>query len=387
MVLAVPAAGCRMPPSVRTEVSKGSKVNIHMDVDDWKVFSQILLVLVAVLLICMPVRYYLLTAWSAKRRDIVDGLTEGACIRYFAMFCRGTTAPEEGTAARAFAAMFDKWYGRRNFAASLVLLVTVATIAATAVASSLPISLGWETPPSLKLPHAAIAALAGAYMWVVDDLISRARRLDMEPSDLLWSTLRLLICIPMGYAFSSVTIKELAPFIAFALGAFPITALTDMLRRLSKKGLSLEDTTQETADNIIKLDGTNREIVERLALIDLRTILQIAYCDPVHTTMRSNISFNVITDLMGQALVRIYLRDGCDKIAKMGLRGAVEVRSFIIDLDYMGSDPEMLRHRQFATEMLPDVAAALSLTQPELQFVLRQIADDPYSMFLSEIWA
>jgi len=358
-----------------------------MDVEHWKIFSQILLVLVAVLLICMPIRYYLLTAWSAKRRDVVDGLTERACRRYFAMFCRGVADPAAGAAARQFGVMFDRWYGRRNFAAAIVLLVTVATIAVTAVASSLPVTLGWLTPPSLGLPHAAIAALAGAYMWVVDDLISRARRLDMEPSDLHWATLRLLISIPMGYAFSSVAIKELAPFIAFALGAFPITALTEMLRRLSKKSLSLEDTPLESADSIIKLDGTNREMVERLALIDLRTVLQIAYCDPVHTTMRSNISFNVITDLMGQALVRIYLRDGCNKIAPMGLRGAVEVRSFVVDLDYIGTDPDMLRNRQFAIDMLPDVAATLSLTQPELQFVLRQIANDPYSMFLSEIWS
>lgn len=355
--------------------------------DWWKVLSQILLVTIAVVLVCMPVRYYLLTAWAAKKRDIVDGLSEIACMRYFGMFCRGETLPAEGTASVEFAAMFEKWYGRRNFAAAWILLIVVATIAAAAVAGSLPINIGWETPPSLKMPETAIAALAGAYMWVVDDLIARARRLDMEPADLLWATLRLLICIPMGYAFSKLATSDVAQFSAFALGAFPITTLTAMLRRLANKSLAIEESNIEVADSIIKLDGTSRTMVERLSLIDLRTVLQIAYCDPVHTTMRSNISFDVITDLMAQALVRIYLRDSCDKIAPMGLRGAVEVHSFIEDLDYLGDDLKRVKAQQLAASMIPGVAAALSLTEAELQYVLRQIAGDPFTLFLREIWS
>lgn len=357
---------------------------MHLDVA--RIVAQALLVTVAVLLVFMPVRYYLGTAWIVKRRDIVDGLTEAACEKYFAMFRRSTVGPETGAAQKAFEAMFDKTYGRQNFTAALILLLLVAAIAVSAVAGSLPTALGWSTPPSLELPYAAVAALAGAYMWVTDDLIARARRLDMEPSDLLWATLRLLICIPMGYAFSSLATPQLAPFITFALGAFPITTLTLMLRRASVKTLSIEETSLETADNIIKIGGTNREMVERLGLIDLRTVLQLAYCDPVHTAMRSNISFTVITDLMGQALVRIYLGDASDKVAPMGLRGAVEVTGFIENFHYAGSDVGRLADQATAKAILPQVASAIGLTESETQFVLCQIAGDPYSQFLSEIW-
>jgi len=67
---------------------------------------------------------------------------------------------------------------------------------------------GFMANPLLDLPATAMAALAVAYLWVIHDHIWRMRRLDFAPSDVRWGTLRLLIAIPMGYAFAAIVAKS-----------------------------------------------------------------------------------------------------------------------------------------------------------------------------------
>jgi hypothetical protein len=81
-----------------------------------------------------------------------------------------------------------------------------------------------------------------------------------------------------------------------------------MLRQLSEKKLDLGATTVEASDDIIKLQGINRTIVERLSNEDITTVTQVAYCDPVRLAMRSNLSFNFVIDCMNQALAWMYLQ-------------------------------------------------------------------------------
>lgn len=346
----------------------------------------IALITMALAAVMLPLLRFLSTGWYAKRRDIVDGLNENACLAYFKMFCRNGNVPPPDLACADFSELYEKWYGRKKFIAPGVLLLFVSLIAVTSVVFTILKSLNFVTNPFFDLPVAAITAIAGAYMWVVNDLISRARRLDMAPSDLQWGALRLIIAVPVGYAFASIAAKEMAPFVTFGLGTFPISTLTSMLQRSTNKALKMEPADSEISDGTVKLQGTDRAIVERLANEDVRTITQVAYCDPVHTTMRSSLTFNFVTDLMGQALVRIYLQEDIEKIVPLGLRGAVEIKCFIENLNYAGTDTDRLAEQKIALAALPKIAAALNQDIATVQFTFRQIADDPYTCFLYEIW-
>src|SRR5262249_36776758 len=152
----------------------------------------------------------------------------------------------------------------------------------------------------------AIAAIAGAYMWTVNDFISRARRLDFAPADVFWGVLRLVIAVPMGYAFAVIA-PPVGPFVAFAIGAFPLAKVTTMLQQLANKNLNLAATEEEAKDDIIQLQGINKTIAERLINEDITTVTQVAYCDPVQLIMRSNLTFNFVTECMNQALAWMYL--------------------------------------------------------------------------------
>jgi len=341
-----------------------------------------LLVLAGIAVLMTPALHYIVVGWKAKRKDIMDGLDKEARLAYFQMFSRSDpTPPDAGQAASQFEKLYSKWYGRRLFFVPALLLLLVGSSAVASVVLSGLARLGYVINPLYNVPDTAMAAIAGAYLWVVNDFTSRARRLDFSPADIHWAVLRLVIAVPMGYAFAAMAAKAVGPFVGFALGAFPLATLTSMLQRLADKSLGIGATEEESADNIIKLQGVNREIVERLANEDVTTVTQVAYCDPVRLVMRAHLSFNFVTDCMNQALAWLYLPADLDTIRPLGMRGAVEIKHLIEAYD----DAASADHAR-AIAAFPKIAAAIKQDPDTLQVTFREIAGDPYTIFLDRVW-
>lgn len=338
---------------------------------------------VIVLLSTAPMLVYVLVGWRAKELDIKNSLGPSACLLYFRAFYASAHVPADGAAAKLeFDRIYDRWYGRRFFLVPG--MVYFLTMAVSVVATVLALS---PAGGAFVVPNATIAAMAGAFMWCVNDQISRSRRLDFSPSDLLWASLRMVIAVPLGYAFATVVPEAVAAFVAFALGAFPLTTLQVMLRRIAANKLGTEDTAEQAADKIICLQGIDTDIVERLRNEDVTTITQLAYCDPVRLTMRSNLTFTFVIDAMSQALAWLYFADKLDALRPIGLRGAIEFRHFIAALD--STDQDAAQATAEALAAFPTVLKALSLDPTDaaaLRLTMREIAGDPYTVFLSEVW-
>jgi hypothetical protein len=347
----------------------------------------LLLISCGTAVVIIPFAHYLVAGWRAKRKDIMDGFDAKARLEYFKMFCRGSPIPTPENASAEFTKFHAKWYGRRYFIVPGLLLLTLSFTMVSVITLTGLDRLQFLSNPLLKMPDTAMAAMAGAYLWVGNDLTSRARRLDFSPADVMWAVLRLSLAVPMGYAFAAVAAKSLGPFVAFALGAFPLSTLTSMLQRVANKNLGLEAAASETTDDIIKLQGINRAIVERLSSEDINTITQVAYCDPVRLIMRSNLTFNFVTDCMNQALAWMYLQGDLDIIRPLGMRGAVEIGCLIEELDDVDAQTPLYKaDHERAVSAFPLIAAAIKQEPVTLQLVLRQIAGDPYSIFLKQVW-
>jgi hypothetical protein len=345
------------------------------------------LVIVALLVLFMPVIRYLVRGWHAKRADIMDGLNKDSRLKYFQMFCRTAMPMTPDEAFVSMERMYTRSYGRRLFIAPCVLLVIVGAVSLFFVIGNVFRSQALVDGEfvGLKMELTGMAAIAGAYMWVVNDFISRARRLDFSPADIHWGVLRLTIAVPMGYALASIAAATVGPFVAFAAGSFPLATLNKILQRTALTKMGYNDTPEKFGDDVVKLQGVNNDIVDRLASEDITTVTQIAYCDPMRLTMRSNLTFNVVTDLMNQALAWTYLDDGMNKIRPFGLRGAVEIRHFVDSLDGK-TDPQSKRRAQQA---LPDVVTALQSqlqTPATLQTAFAEIVGDPFTDYLYSIW-
>lgn len=348
-----------------------------------------LLIVVGVGTMIVPFLTYVVVGWSAKRRDIMDGFNADARLAYFTMFSPSEKTPSRDTAAVEFERLYSQWYGRRFFWFPGILLFAVGVTEVTFVVLTVLHTAGYTTNPLFDIPSIAIAAIAGAYMWVVNDFTSRTRRLDFSPSDVHWGILRLVIAVPMGYAFAAVAAPSLGPFVAFALGAFPLTTVTSMLGKLANRALSLEATAEEASHDIIKLQGINKATVERLSNEDVTTISQIAYCDPVQLVMRSNLNFIFVTDCMNQALAWMYLEDDMNKIRRLGLRGAVEIKHWLDAYYDADTNPPRRRNHDLAHAFLPKIASAMN-QDPDLKTLLvtfYEIAEDPFTVFLVRVWS
>jgi hypothetical protein len=346
-----------------------------------------ILIFIGTFVVMTPVIHFIIAGWAAKRKDIMDGFDANARFEYFRMFGRSIRCTSADTAAIEFEQFHSRWYGRRYFIAPFILLFLTILIGVSTIASTGLNRLHYGVFNIAALPDTAMSAFAGAYLWVADDLILRARRLDMAPSDLMWAALRLAISIPMGYAVAAILTPALAHLTAFALGAFPLTGLVSIMRRLANKNLGLDPTPDEAADDIIKLQGINRAIVERFAIEGITSITQIAYCDPVRLIMRSSMTFNFVTDCMNQALAWMYLQTDLDTIRSLGMRGAVEIRCLCLELDDTeAKDPDKIADHVRAIAAFPLIAPKINQDPATLQIVFRQIAADPFTTFLAKVW-
>ncbi|CAN7763330.1 hypothetical protein LJR029_006384 [Caballeronia sp. LjRoot29] len=331
---------------------------------------------------------YLRYGWAAKRKDIMGGLDRNARYEYFKRFAFDEIFLSDADIAAEFDRFYRHWYGRRFFAIPLIVHTAITFIFVSIVLLSVLSRKDGLNNPFLLLPFPAIAAVTGAYMWVTNDFISRARRLDFTPADVAWGTLRLVVAIPMGYAFNALAADKLAPFVAFALGAFPLSALLSILQRRMEKQFNVNPETIETADSVAKLEGVDRDIRERLGKEDISTITQIAYCDPIRLAMRSNLSFIFISDLAGQAIAWLYLREKLSSIKPFGLRGACEIRWYLehYNLPNTGLSLTQRRDRERAILAMPSIAKMLGQDESTVLICFKQIAYDPFTAFYTKTW-
>ncbi len=310
--------------------------------------------------------------------------------------------------------MCDFRYGRYRLTAPLILLILLILI--TFPLMFLETSSGWAAlivanshglasvallaspfPPIFKVPEMGLAAIAGAYAWVGASLFDGATRYNLPPQVVLGASLRLVIAVPLGYSIQSIAAPVIAPFLAFALGAFPLAEVQILLKRIATNKLGLETSADHQKDEVSVLDGIDQPTADRLEDGDVLTVAQLAYSDPVQLSMRTNLSFNSIIDAQSQALAWIYVGDNLPQLAKIGFRGAVEIAPFYEDLsaetDTNGPANKLLQIASDRTGVPPDKcppqtppATRTPIPADGLRHAFREITGNPYTRFLSEVW-
>lgn len=329
-----------------------------------------------IVLLLGPIVFYLLGPWRYRREEILGNLSESSRKLYFKTFCPGLTP------APKFENYYDSRFGRRHYLLPTVFLVAVTgTGAIWGIASVLVWTHVTSDAPGI-LDATSVAALSGAFVWVVADLLTRWSFRDLSPSGLWWSSWRLVMAVPMAIAVGRTFPSDQAIPIAFLLGSFPTRSISTIARRFARRTLNLGADDKETESELQALQGIDTRIAERFADEGITTILQLAYADPVELTMRcASFSFSFVVDVVSQALAWIYLGDNLAKLRPSSLRGAQEIAAVIGELDSHGKKKELARATVDQAATLAGVAPA------SFESTLREIAEDPYTEFLRDVWA
>ncbi|HXC54649.1 MAG TPA: hypothetical protein VNU97_05100 [Rhizomicrobium sp.] len=349
-----------------------------------------------------PICAFILRGWAVKKVDIFSGFSTSAKALYLKTFLKEQFADSEADAR--FEQLYQQRYGRRYFWLPLLLfivanfvttfLLSQAAVTWIGLARGNGLTLIGAIPQSWSIwviPQVAAAGIGGAYLWIVADMISRARRLDLAPADVLNSTLRVALSAALAVAMAQMVTPAVALPLAFAIGAFPLETVRVILRRFASNtlnlGLGVDD---NSPDQILNLDGIDHPICDKLMDADITTIAQLAYCDPVQLSMRTGLGFDYVVDCVSQAIAWMYLGDRMDDLRPASLRGAIEIYWFVRQLADTGSQLYPL-----ATALL---AVAPGLPQDQLSPPVRrklepaqflaacnEIANDANTRFLIEL--
>ena len=196
-----------------------------------------LIVLLLLALLLVPILTYLTAGWRARRSEIVDALSEEAVRLYFRQFFPTVAVPPDGVTA-FFARHYNERYGRRYYVVPFVIL---SLLAVTVLVGCVRLMEDWIWATGIPddFRAVAVAAVAGAYSWVVIDVIGRSRRRELAPIDLYWAALRFVVAVPIAVSFTTLFKAEAAVPVAYLLGTFPTRMLFTAGRRLVTRRLGL----------------------------------------------------------------------------------------------------------------------------------------------------
>ena len=361
-----------------------------------------------VLLVLWPIGRFLQTQWSLRTRRIFGALAGDAVIYYYQQFRPGAPIldahrpvkfdtpvdgcyyPEATSQAylAAFTQAFYRWYGRRYYIAPVFMLAVLTAVSAFWAQRMLRAWAADGAGPGATLRALAASALAGAFVWVISDEIDRLRRRDFTSSDVYYYIFRILLAIPFAWAIAAISVdgKPLGlpgsiP-LAFFLGAFPTQTLFKIARRFGSQQLKLGDD-QDTGNlDLEKLQSIGKTNAERFKDEGVSTITGLAYVDPIDLTIRTNFDFSYVVDCVSQALAWIYFQNDCAKLFGYSMRGAQEIAS----LTQWADDPDNPERQARAKQSIKDAAAKLNLSEQAFRTTLDQIAEDPYTRFLVNVW-
>lgn len=330
-------------------------------------------------LLLTPAIVYLLSGLKLQRQEIANAFTDTALKKYCATFFPMTPGPK-GELRSAFLQSYDARFGLKQYVAPLALFAVISTVAVLWLAATVKAHLLSQPFPG-SLPPIASAAIAGAYLWTVSYILSHVYRRDLQPAMPYWLSLRFVVSVPIAYSIIAWAKADLAVPIAFICGAFPTESLLRIARRNLGQTLGLTAQTGEQTSQLELLQGMNTEIAENMQQANISTIVQLAYSDPVDLTMRTSLSFSFVIDLCSQALAWIYLETVLPHLRSCSIRGAQEIRNLVGELK--GDDEELA---EVAKRTMVCVAEKVQLPVEVIERTFDEIAEDPYTQFLADIW-
>ncbi|MCW0233112.1 MAG: hypothetical protein OJJ21_05890 [Ferrovibrio sp.] len=281
-----------------------------------------------------------------------------------------------------FTLILDECFGAKRFYYALVLLVLIsAPILFGAIESGLIlVRNGYKTSGAeamhvlgLRADKISIAAIAGAYTWIVGDAITRNYQGTLNVSHLYWYALRMLIAVPLGYAIAKFTTDaSFGTAIAFLINLFSYDRISSISASLVNRALNMPaSAADENKDILIKLPGIDTRTAEIMAAEGITTIAGLAAADPILVAARTGLPFDLVVRRIDAALLWQYAGTDLLVMQHFGWAGASDV------IDYqMAPVPALLTDMALLTAG-KNVAS--------LENIVRQVNANDYAQFIRRL--
>lgn len=233
-----------------------------------------------------------------------------------------------------------------------------------------------------EIPTSSIIGLAGAYIWTHYEMLRRYYLIDLTPIRLYNFWLRFLVSGILAY-YCELIFQSPADFIiAFAIGTFPVSALSSFVRAQAQDKLKITDEISEfEKPNLHLLQGMTKNIIERFHEENIYSIAQLALANPIRLLMRTNIEWTIILDLIDQAILYNYVEGKIVQVRETGIRCAMELSGLGEDL--MSGDQETIK---LAEDLIIVVKDKLGWDISSLKNLIWTLEEDHQVIFLTKLW-
>jgi hypothetical protein len=275
--------------------------------------------------------------------------------------------------------------------------IVITSIVASAFAALALIASGVDLglPSSIqqriaqRLPATLLAGAAGAYLWGLFDLLERHGSADLSSTAIHSTWLRILLAAAIGPIFASAFNEHLAVAVAFTIGGLPIRQIRHLAN--NKFGFGTQSTPDQLFLNLVQ--GMTPRARERLADEEIDSVERLAFADPVRLLTRTNIEWNVILDLIDQAILINFVGDKIGDLRLLGVRGAIELAELYYRKEPSESNEEDAHHARqmfvlLGEKLYPDapVENSVNIGRDAAYNLSYQLANDPLVEFVWEHW-
>jgi hypothetical protein len=337
------------------------------------------------LLLITPTVWHLYTGWRYRRDAILAAFSDEAIKTYFESFHSNYQTAKGTSPSDRLKNFYHERYGRQHFVLPVILLIL--TTSCLLIWSQLSVQAwidtgNFDTFLPHHLPLFCVVSIAGAYAYGLSDQIQRCHTWNLSPVNVYWVSFRLALAVPLAWALSYLLAGNLAIPAAFLIGVFPTNTLIKIIRRYTSQRLGFEEDPRAGDNDLKNLPALDQSKAEQFQDEGITTIPQLAYYDPVKLTMQTNIDYDYIVDCVSQALLFVYVGKDClEKLTRIGIRGAYEMRAILLGLEEGDSD-----EREQAKQKLRSIAEQIGYAPDSLENVCVEAGDDPCTVFIYETW-
>lgn len=295
---------------------------------------------------------------------------------------------------KTFASQFGSSNRFSNYMLPLVLTAMSMLFFASVVYGTLTLP---NFGPSYVQNGTLALAIAGAFLYISPLYISRYARLALTPHSLLELLLRLWLAVILGVLLAPLLADTLRPVAAFVGGLVPMASY-DWLRTKVFPQYNKQEETEEAVrmKKLLQLLHLDEDLLDQLQHIGIRSVLELAYENPLRLFVETDLNLVVCIDLVDQANLWLYVPDENIRqdLNRYGIRTAIDIMTQTRERFKRPDgifEYRFLRHDEalpdYMLEPLENIRKAMKLESlSALRNTMQMMIDNPQLEYIRQLW-
>ncbi len=238
-------------------------------------------------------------------------------------------------------------------------------------------------------------AIGGALLYISPLYISRYSSLALTPHELLGLLVRTWIAVLVGVLAGSMAPDVIKAATAFASGLVPVGALEWLRDRIGQGDKAETDETRRIK-KLLEVVQLDEDLVDQLRNIGIRSVLELAYENPLRIFVETDLNLVVAIDLVDQANLWLYVPDDQVRadLNRYGIRTAIDIMTQMHGTfkapcvtDEAGFLTAESPLPEFLTEPFTNIAKSMRLESiSTLRNTMQMMIDNPQLEYVRQLW-